>query len=60
MGAIKVNLPDELDKKFRAEVFESKGMKKGNLTEAIEEAIQIWIEARQKKRREEGGREKKG
>ena len=51
MGSIKVNLPDELDEKFRAEVFESKGMKRGNLKDAIREAILIWIEVQQKKRR---------
>ncbi|MCD6571763.1 MAG: hypothetical protein J7K62_00645 [Thermoplasmata archaeon] len=41
MGAIKVILPDELEEEFRSEVFKSKGMKKGNLTLAIEEAIKM-------------------
>jgi len=50
MGAIKVILPDDLEEKFREEVFKSKGMKKGNLTFAIEEAVQMWIESEQRKR----------
>jgi len=52
MGAIKVILPDELEEEFRSEVFKSKGMKKGNLTLAIEEAIKMWIDFQQKKRSE--------
>jgi hypothetical protein len=50
MGAIKVILQDELEEKFRNEVFKSKGMKKGNITIAIEEAISMWIEAQKTKR----------
>jgi len=50
MGAIKVILPDELEEQFRNEVFKSKGMKKGNITIAIEEAIGMWIEKQQEKR----------
>ena len=50
MGAIKVILPDDLEEEFRSEVFKSKGMKKGNLTLAIEEAIKMWIESEKKKR----------
>lgn len=52
MGNIKVILPDELEQKFREAVFKSKGMKKGNLTIAIEEAIKNWIELQRKKRSE--------
>lgn len=50
MGAIKVILSDELEQKFRDEVFKSKGMKKGNITIAIEEAINMWINVQQEKR----------
>jgi hypothetical protein len=39
-----VLLKDDLDEKFREAVFKTKGMHKGNITEAIEEAIQCWIE----------------
>lgn len=52
MGNIKVILPDELEQKFREEVFKSKGMKKGNITLAIEEAVRIWIDSERKKRSE--------
>jgi metal-responsive CopG/Arc/MetJ family transcriptional regulator len=48
--AIKVILPEDLEEEFRNEVFKSKGMKKGNLTEAIEEAIKMWIESEKQKR----------
>jgi len=34
---------DKLDTDFRRAVFESKGMYKGNLTEALEEAMNCWI-----------------
>ena len=44
MGSIKVILPDELEKEFREQVFRRLGMKKGNLTRAIEEAIKDWME----------------
>ena len=52
MGAIKVILPDDLEEQFRTEVFKSKGMKKGNITEAIGEAISMWMESEKKKRSE--------
>jgi len=50
MGNIKVILSDELEKEFREEVFKQMGMKKGNLTIAIKEAIGEWIESRCKRR----------
>ena len=43
MGKIYVVLPDYLEKRFRETVFNRLGMKKGNLTIAIEEAIEDWI-----------------
>lgn len=52
MGAIKVILQDDLEEQFRTEVFKSKGMKKGNLTEAIEEAVSMWIKSQKTKRSE--------
>ena len=36
-------IDDELDEKFREAVFKRKGMKKGNITEAVEEALKQWI-----------------
>jgi len=38
-----VIIPDKLDEQFREAVFKSKGMHKGNITQAIEEAIELWI-----------------
>jgi hypothetical protein len=43
-------IDDELDEKFRKAVFETKGMHKGNLTEAMEEAMHCWIEQQKKKK----------
>ena len=45
-----VLIEDDLDKKFREAVFKSKGMHRGNITEAIEEAIQCWIEKQTKEK----------
>jgi hypothetical protein len=44
MGKMNVVLNDDLEEKFRKTVFERKGMKKGNISEALEEAINCWIE----------------
>jgi len=52
MGSIKVILSEELEKEFREEVFKQMGMKKGNITLAIEEAVKTWIEAQRQKRSE--------
>jgi len=43
MGSIKIILSDELEKKFREEVFKRFGMKKGNITKAIKEAVILWL-----------------
>ena len=37
-------LDDKLEEQFRRAVFQRKGMKKGNISEALEEAIKQWIE----------------
>lgn len=39
-----IMMKEELDEKFREVVFKVKGMRKGNLSEAIEEAIELWID----------------
>jgi len=52
MGRMDVIIADDLETKFRQEVFKSIGMKKGNISLAIEEAIKLWIESRSKKRSE--------
>jgi len=43
MGKMNIVLTDEREKKFRKTVYENKGYKKGNISEAIEEAIDLWI-----------------
>lgn len=48
LGRIDFNLNSELEERFRKEVYKRKGMKKGNITEALEEAIQYWIKKENK------------
>lgn len=43
-----IELPDEIDKKFRRVVAEKKGLHKGVLGKALEEAIKDWIKANEK------------
>jgi len=43
MAKLTVIIKDNLDEKFREAVFKTKGMHRGNITEAIEEAIELWI-----------------
>ncbi len=38
-----VLIQDELDEKFREAVFKKKGMHRGNITAAVEEALECWI-----------------
>jgi hypothetical protein len=53
MGKMNIVLPDDLEKKFRKAVFEKKGMKKGNISEALEEAVNGWIKTESQKLVEE-------
>jgi hypothetical protein len=43
MGKMNVVLPDDLEERFRRAVFERMGMKKGNISEALEEAVDLWM-----------------
>lgn len=45
-----VLIQDDLDEKFRNAVFKRKGMHKGNITEAIEEAIECWIKKQEQEK----------
>jgi hypothetical protein len=44
MGKMNIVLSDECEEKFRKAVYEKKGYKKGNISEAVEEAIDLWIQ----------------
>jgi hypothetical protein len=43
MGKMNIILQDKTEEKFRKAVADYKGFKKGNLSEALEEAINLWI-----------------
>ena len=43
MGRISVVIPDELEKKLRFKTIEVYGGRKGDLTRAVEEAVQKWV-----------------
>jgi len=53
MGRINVNIKDRVEERFRGAVFRAKGMKKGNLTQALEEAMMMWAKKEEKKSSEE-------
>ena len=40
-----MNIPDDVDRRFRLRVLELRGVEKGTLSEAVAEALQLWIEA---------------
>lgn len=46
-----VILDDELDERFREAVFKAKGLRRGSITEAIEEAIDFWIQKQEEKKK---------
>lgn len=43
MARLHIEISDQLDFKFRDVVYKVKGMRKGSLTRAVEEAIELWI-----------------
>ena len=52
MGKVNLTINDDLEKEFREVAYRKKGMKKGFLTDATEEAIRIWrgyVKLREKK-----------
>jgi len=44
MGRMLVKIDDELEERFRIAVFKVKNKKRGALSEAVEEAIKLWLE----------------
>jgi hypothetical protein len=49
-----VLIDDKLDERFREAVFKKKGMHKGNITDAIEEAIECWMEKEETEQKKKG------
>ena len=43
MGRLNLSVNDDVESKFREAVYKKKGMKKGNLTQSLEEAMLMWI-----------------
>lgn len=43
MGRLNVDLPDDLEERFRNEVGRRFGAKKGNLKKAFKEAVELWM-----------------
>jgi hypothetical protein len=54
MGKMNIILSDELEERFRKTVSDSKGMRKGNISIALEEAIHLWIEQQAKLKAKSG------
>ena len=48
MGRVDAVIKDDLEKKLRMKAVEKFGGKKGSLTEALEDAIQTWLDADEK------------
>lgn len=45
MAVINVKIPDQLDKKFRIAIIQRHGAKKGALSQAVKEAIELWLKS---------------
>jgi hypothetical protein len=43
MGKLNIAIKDETEERFRRAVADHMGLKKGNLSKAMEEAIYLWI-----------------
>ena len=43
MGRISVDIPDELEKELRFKTIEVYGGRKGDLSRAVEEAVETWV-----------------
>lgn len=45
-------IDEGLEKRFREVVFKDKGMKRGNISLSIEEALEMWIKEKSKQQKE--------
>jgi len=43
MTRMNVVIDDKLEDRFRKAIADTKGLRKGNISEALEEAIDLWI-----------------
>ena len=60
MAKMIFDLNDELEERFRKAVADSKGLHKGVIKEALEEAVQLWMEQQiQEAKETKEGRAKK-
>lgn len=44
MGRTTVDLPDDLEKKFRTAIVQKYGGEQGALKKAVREAVELWLE----------------
>lgn len=44
MTSVNFNVNDKLWQQFRTAIFKRKGLKRGDITNALEEAITMWID----------------
>jgi len=51
MTRMNVVIDDKLEERFRKAIADTKGLRKGNISEALEEAIDLWILEQANKRR---------
>jgi len=50
MARVNLVISDELEEKFREMVFKKYGLRKGNITKAVDDAIRLWIKTEKKRR----------
>jgi hypothetical protein len=43
MSKLVLTVSEELEKRFREAVYKRYGMKKGNISKAVREALELWI-----------------
>jgi hypothetical protein len=44
MGKMNIVIRDETEKRFRRAIADNMGVKKGNISKALEQAIDLWID----------------
>ena len=56
MGKVTLVLDDKLEERFREAIFKSKGMKRGNMSEAFQEALELWIDEQARSQGKKGNK----